>query len=76
MGQSKPVPFGKVFALSDAVHVLVDSAARTGTPIRLPDAVRSLGAKFPEAKDEDVTRMVFRAAVQARVPILNDRYSP
>jgi hypothetical protein len=72
MGQSTSLTFGRAFRLSEAIQVIVFAAARSGVPVRLSAALRSLKAEFPEAamSDVELAGLVTSAAADAGVTVV------
>jgi hypothetical protein len=69
---SKPASsLGSAFQLSEAIQVIISTAARSGSPIRLDAALRSLQTEFPEAgvSGIELSEMIVKAAGEARVTV-------
>jgi hypothetical protein len=52
----------------------VSTFARTGFPIELKAAVRSLQSEFPDVSEDELLKMLRAAAAEARVTISENRH--
>lgn len=70
-GQSTPIPFGRAFRVTEAAYLLVSTAARSGAPLFLDQAVRVLQREFPDlvVRNVNVAEIVIEAAAELGVPI-------
>ena len=76
MANPAETSFGRAFRISEAVHLLVSTFARSGFPIGAIAAVRSLQAEFPRENlsDDELLTMLRNAAAESRVPISENRH--
>ena len=74
MSNPTETEFGRSFRVSEAVHLLVSTFARSGFPIELKAAVRSLQSEFPDVSEDELLKMLRAAAAEARVPISENRH--
>ncbi len=71
MGSSQATHFAQAFGISEAIYIIVSTAARSGVPVDLESVMSALAIAFPDVEQapEVIREAVIRAAAEGLVPL-------